>query len=241
MEVEKPKDEGNGVQLPQQDIKKKMLNYAIIVWSLLLTTSYIPAIVCMMVSVLVYSNVCVLLRVNIILQLWSVFYPSWPALLLLLWACIIWLIPRFTPKDSLFYTSPALVFYAVCLLLLQYIFSLNLTSAELSPLDGLGQECDQSTLSGCKSIVPFIKVNEEFVYFTRLSSTLFFQTLFTITFFCAFHEFVRKRFRKTPHSTSHHHTDGEMPLIPVHAQGRLITSLVCVKCMRSRLRNLNCH
>ena len=63
--------------------------------------------------------------------------------------------------NSLFYTSPALVVYAVCLLALQYVFSLNLTSRELSPVDGLGQECYESTTPGCKSIVPFIKVSLE--------------------------------------------------------------------------------
>ena len=86
-------------------------------------------------------------------------YPSWPALVLLLWACVIWLIPRFTPKDSLFYTSPALAVYAVCLLILQYLFSLNLTSEELSPVDGVGEECYNSDTPGCKSLVPLIKVN----------------------------------------------------------------------------------
>ena len=92
------------------------------------------------------------------LQLWSVLYPSWPALLLLLWACAIWLIPQFTPKDSLYYTSPFLIIYAVCLLILQYVFSLELTQSELSSLDGLGQECDHNGTPGCRSFVPLLKV-----------------------------------------------------------------------------------
>ena len=91
-------------------------------------------------------------------QLWSVLYPSWPALLLLLWACVIWLIPKFTPRDSLFYTSPMLILYSVCLLLLQYVFSLDLTLAELTPPDGLARECYLNTTPGCKSFVPLIKV-----------------------------------------------------------------------------------
>ena len=90
-------------------------------------------------------------------------YPSWPALTLLLWACAIWLIPKFTPKDSLFYTSPLLIVYSVCLLILQYVFSLDLTLDELSPVDGLGQECYNTPTPGCKSFVPIVKVTYTFL------------------------------------------------------------------------------
>lgn len=116
-----------------------------------------------------YIHVCCLGKINkyyilyIVpnptIQLWSVLYPSWPALVLLLWACTIWLIPKFTPKNSLFYTSPLLAMYSVCLLLLQYVFSLDLTLDELSPVDGLGEECYNSSTPGCKTIVPLLKVN----------------------------------------------------------------------------------
>ena len=92
------------------------------------------------------------------IQLWSVFYPSWPALVLLLWACVIWLIPKTTPRNSLFYSSPILIIYSVCLLMLQYVYSLDLTLSELSPVDGLGQECSNTTTIGCKSFVPLLKV-----------------------------------------------------------------------------------
>lgn len=92
------------------------------------------------------------------IQLWSVFYPSWPALVLLLWACVIWLIPKTTPRNSLFYSSPILIVYSVLLLMLQYVYSLDLTLSELSPVDGIGQECFNTTTTGCKSFVPLLKV-----------------------------------------------------------------------------------
>lgn len=168
-------EESNGTSKPMrlftwQDMEKRLLHYVKSVCHLLLQMSFVPAIVCMMVSQF-YSLILHGLVVSfcliplssfvfspVFLQFWSVLYPSWPALLLLLWACTIWLIPKYTPKNSLFYTSPGLVVYAVSLLLLQYVFSLNLTSNELSPLDGLGQECHENTTPGCRSVVPLIKV-----------------------------------------------------------------------------------
>lgn len=44
-----------------------------------------------------------------------------------------------------------------------------------------------------------------------------FQTAFTLVFFCAFHEFIRQMLEK--HRPNHDTTDGEMPLIPLHAKG----------------------
>ena len=38
------------------------------------------------------------------------------------------------------------------------MFSLNLTSSELSPVDGVGKECHENNTPGCKSVVPLIKV-----------------------------------------------------------------------------------
>ena len=44
------------------------------------------------------------------------------------------------------------------------MFSLDLTLDELSPVDGLGEECYNSSTPGCKSIVPFLKVNNTITY-----------------------------------------------------------------------------
>ena len=73
---------------------------------------------------------CIVLSSSMLLresvsQLWSIFYPCWLSLVLLLWACFIWIIPRLNPRDSLYYTSPVLVIYAMGLLCLQYVYCLN--------------------------------------------------------------------------------------------------------------------
>ena len=62
---------------------------------------------------------------SFILQLWGIFNPCWLSVVLLLWACVIWIIPRINPRDSLYYTSPVLVVYAIGLLCLQYVYSLD--------------------------------------------------------------------------------------------------------------------
>ena len=89
-------------------------------------------------------------------------YPSWLALVLLLWACVIWLIPRVTPNKSLYYTSPLLVLYALGLLLLQYVNSLSLTTSELPRYQRyqvFGTECtEENSTVGCETIVLLIKV-----------------------------------------------------------------------------------
>ena len=54
-------------------------------------------------------------------------------------------------------------------------------------------------------------------------SNSFIQTAFTVVFFCALHEFVRMKFRKQTHIQDDT-TDGEMPLIPLHAKGISIVS-----------------
>ncbi|KAL5467228.1 hypothetical protein EMCRGX_G031428 [Ephydatia muelleri] len=61
----------------------------------------------------------------IAMMLWSVLYPCWPSLALLLWASIIWIIPRLSPKLSLYWSSPLLVLYTVGLVCLQYLYSLD--------------------------------------------------------------------------------------------------------------------
>ena len=87
------------------------------------------------------------------------FYPSWLALVLLLWACAIWLIPRVTPNKSLYYTSPLLVLYGLGLLLLQYVNSLSLTTSELPRYQAFGTECrEENSTVGCETIVLLVKV-----------------------------------------------------------------------------------
>ncbi|GIY02294.1 piezo-type mechanosensitive ion channel component [Caerostris darwini] len=72
----------------------------------------------------------------IIMMTWSITYHSWLTFVLLLWSCIIWMSPN--SRYMCLRSSPALVFYAEALLVLQYIFGLNLTEDEL-PSKDVGQ------------------------------------------------------------------------------------------------------
>ncbi|GFQ76286.1 piezo-type mechanosensitive ion channel component [Trichonephila clavata] len=65
----------------------------------------------------------------IVMMTWSITYHSWLTFVLLLWSCILWMCPN--SRYVCLRSSPALVFYAECLLLLQYIFGLNLSEDEL--------------------------------------------------------------------------------------------------------------
>ena len=73
------------------------------------------------------STLCLLFPLS---QAWSIVFPSWLSLVLLLWALIIWLLPLLSPKRALLYTSPLLVLYSCCLLTLQLLPHLNLDKAE---------------------------------------------------------------------------------------------------------------
>ena len=62
---------------------------------------------------------------------WSIAFPSWLSLILLLWACCIWLFPKLNAKWALLYTSPLLLLFSTVLLALQYITYLNLIPSEV--------------------------------------------------------------------------------------------------------------
>ena len=91
--------------------------------------------------------------------MWGVLYPSWPSLVFLLWSCGIWLIPKLNPNDSVVFTSPLLVFYSVLLLLIQYVYSLDLTTEEFPKNSDVVVECLSGKETGCKSIALFAKVS----------------------------------------------------------------------------------
>ena len=78
-------------------------------------------------------------------------FPSWTSLVLLLWACVIWLIPGISPRQSLLYTSPVLVLYCLALLLVQYVYSLDLGS-RLNRRGEIVMVCNNGQTEGCKSL-----------------------------------------------------------------------------------------
>ena len=61
---------------------------------------------------------------------------SWLHFALLMAACVIWVLPD--PGKMCPRLSPFLVFYATCLILLEYIFGLNLEDKELPQYDHIG-------------------------------------------------------------------------------------------------------
>ena len=42
-----------------------------------------------------------------------------------------WVTPKFNAKDVVYYTTPVLVLYAIVLLLIQYLYNVDLTEEEL--------------------------------------------------------------------------------------------------------------
>ncbi|KRT85167.1 hypothetical protein AMK59_3003, partial [Oryctes borbonicus] len=61
---------------------------------------------------------------NIIMMTWSITYHSWLTFVLLLWANILWMIPK--QRRSMLRSSPFLVCYAIFLLLSAYVYSMDI-------------------------------------------------------------------------------------------------------------------
>ncbi|CAH1780572.1 unnamed protein product [Owenia fusiformis] len=81
------------------------------------------------VSVFVFlmkqSYVCSL----IVMMVWSITYHSWLTFVFLLGACLIWMYPR--SRDLYLTLSPVVLFYAIGLLIIQYVYGMNLSEEEL--------------------------------------------------------------------------------------------------------------
>ena len=73
---------------------------------------------------------------NVVSQAWSITYHSWLTFVLLLWACLIWITPF--ARWFCMVSSPGLVIYAELLLLVQYVYGLELTDEELPLQDPTG-------------------------------------------------------------------------------------------------------
>ncbi|KAL0894989.1 hypothetical protein ABMA27_013468 [Loxostege sticticalis] len=66
---------------------------------------------------------------TIIMMAWSIMFHSWLTFVFLMWANIVWLCQN--QRSFMLKTSPILVFYAMLLLLTQYIYGMNLLESEL--------------------------------------------------------------------------------------------------------------
>ncbi|XP_063977086.1 piezo-type mechanosensitive ion channel component isoform X4 [Diachasmimorpha longicaudata] len=69
------------------------------------------------------------LATNIIMMTWSIMYHSWTTFVFLLWALILWMVPD--KRASMMRCSPFIVTYGTLLVLIGYVFSMNLTEEEL--------------------------------------------------------------------------------------------------------------
>lgn len=65
----------------------------------------------------------------IIMMVWSITFHSWLTFVLLLSACVIWMMPQ--KRKVALVASPVIVFYAESLLIIQYIYGLDLNDSEL--------------------------------------------------------------------------------------------------------------
>ncbi|KAF7259523.1 hypothetical protein EG68_03142 [Paragonimus skrjabini miyazakii] len=65
----------------------------------------------------------------IAMMAWAVAYRSWLSFILLLSACILWISPN--SRSACLYASPLIVLYAIVLILIQYVYCMNLTGEEL--------------------------------------------------------------------------------------------------------------
>ncbi|XP_063239606.1 piezo-type mechanosensitive ion channel component-like [Bacillus rossius redtenbacheri] len=72
---------------------------------------------------------------SVAMMVWSITHHSLVALVLLVWACLAWIVPP-SPRTNMLRTSPLLVAYAHLLLAMQYLFSLDLEDHELPPRIG---------------------------------------------------------------------------------------------------------
>ncbi|XP_072324478.1 piezo-type mechanosensitive ion channel component 2-like isoform X2 [Scyliorhinus torazame] len=101
-------------KIPEEAVNSR-LNSLITIFRFIMKQSYICALIAMMA--------------------WSITYHSWLTFVLLIWSCVLWMV-----RDRRRYamlTSPFMVFYGNVLLTLQYIWSLDLTEAELPELSGV--------------------------------------------------------------------------------------------------------
>ena len=67
---------------------------------------------------------------------WSILYHSILTFILLLWACIIWVLPK--SRKWCLKTSPLFVSYSIVLICLEFIYGLQLTTNEMPDYEEIG-------------------------------------------------------------------------------------------------------
>ncbi|XP_055955380.1 piezo-type mechanosensitive ion channel component 2 isoform X2 [Patella vulgata] len=87
-------------------------------------------LVTLFVYIMKHSYVLLLIA----MMAWSITFHSWLTFVLLLGACILWMVPN--SRKACLIISPLITFYAICLLIAQFIFSMNLKEDELPSKTG---------------------------------------------------------------------------------------------------------
>lgn len=103
----------------------------------------------------------------IVMMTWSITYHSWMGFVLLCWSCVIWMMPN--SRQAALRSSPFLVLYAIVLLIIQYVVSLNVFTipdpSDYTYLDELGLRFEPYDLA-YKSL--FIKLGYSLVFYITL-------------------------------------------------------------------------
>ncbi|XP_041333594.1 piezo-type mechanosensitive ion channel component 2 [Pyrgilauda ruficollis] len=110
----KEEEEEEEEEITQEEKENVKLHALVSVFQFIMKQSYICALIAMMA--------------------WSITYHSWLTFVLLIWSCTLWMI-RDRRKYAMI-SSPFMVFYGNLLLILQYIWSIELKNDELPQVSG---------------------------------------------------------------------------------------------------------
>ncbi|XP_006609654.1 piezo-type mechanosensitive ion channel component [Apis dorsata] len=126
------------------------------------------------------------LATNIIMMTWSIMYHSWTTFALLLWALILWMVPN--KRALMMKCSPFIVFYSMLLVIVQYVYSMDLTEEELP-----------TQINGIQvSEIGFIKTSNLYKihYLIFKTLTINFQCLFLSMFWITMRQYTVERSRE---------------------------------------------
>nr|QQY02591.1 piezo-type mechanosensitive ion channel component [Cryptocotyle lingua] len=108
----------------------------------------------------------------IAMMAWAVTYRSWLSFILLLSACIMWISPN--SRGACLYASPLIVLYGIVLILIQYVYGLNLRTTELpAQVTKDGLEYSELGMKKWDNSVGALAVQISFLVFFWLTLRLF--------------------------------------------------------------------
>ena len=102
---------------------KKFSCHVLLIYLVVKDTT-IPTTLMWMMEPLIHCNRFRFLYFLSFLKAWSITFHSWLTFALLLGACLLWMVPK--SRKACLMVSPFIVFYAECLLIMQFIFGMQL-------------------------------------------------------------------------------------------------------------------